>query len=295
MLRTTRFLVRRPATRLALNLVYSSLDFAGQRFVQQRFARLFRGHPAATRDGRWRVPFAGKVIDAPLRAERLWLDWDQALSLAGHDAEVKQTYEALIHAEERPELFIDVGANYGLHSLLFLVHGIEALTIEPNVDCAPYFKDACVMNGVTPKVLAIALGDQAKDVELVFRGDETWLGATREIGSNEASGEVVRRVPQQTLDGLRDVIGTKRVLLKIDVEGNELSVLRGGNEVLRGNRPKVIFESRTRGEKALLFDLFVDASYGIHELPWSPDESRPKLGRDAFLTSTGWNFLAVSV
>ena len=40
------------------------------------------------------------------------------VSIVGHDIEVKETYAALIASDHRPTLFLDVGANYGLHSIL---------------------------------------------------------------------------------------------------------------------------------------------------------------------------------
>ncbi|CAA9891487.1 conserved hypothetical protein [Candidatus Methylobacter favarea] len=76
----------------------------------------------------------------PLTSERFWLDWDTAVSITGHDIEIKQTYEALIGSSEPPELFIDIGANYGTHSLLFLVHQIKTITFEPNASCHDFFQ-----------------------------------------------------------------------------------------------------------------------------------------------------------
>ena len=41
--------------------------------------------------------FAGKISKMPLRNSSLWLDWDLALAITGHDAEVKETYENLVY------------------------------------------------------------------------------------------------------------------------------------------------------------------------------------------------------
>jgi hypothetical protein len=73
-------------------------------------------------DGLWRLRFAGTQIVLPLRRESFWLDWGFALGVLGHDAEVKRTYEMLL-LSDRPDLFIDIGANYGTHSMLMAAAG----------------------------------------------------------------------------------------------------------------------------------------------------------------------------
>src|ERR1700722_9247274 len=50
----------------------------------------------------------------------------------GHDSELKQTYASLIQLEHPPRLVLDIGANYGTHSIIFLSHDIETVSFEPN-------------------------------------------------------------------------------------------------------------------------------------------------------------------
>jgi hypothetical protein len=50
-------------------------------------------------------------------------------------------------------------------------------------------------------------------------------------------------VPGRKLDTLANMLGWKEIaLVKIDVEGHEMDVLRGAREVLSGRKPVVIFE-----------------------------------------------------
>src|SRR5207249_3638516 len=128
--------------------------------------------------GLWTVTFLGRPIRLSLRPGQMWLDWDAALSILGHEVEIKETYSSLLASSASPELFIDVGANYGLHSLLFLAHGVDVISFEPNHLCREYFLSACRLNGVTARLEEIALGDIGCNTELWFPHGRTWLGST---------------------------------------------------------------------------------------------------------------------
>jgi hypothetical protein len=109
----------RSAGRRLLNRYYRSLDAKARSRFWTRYAKIFRNHRKQVEGGTWEIDFADTPICLPLRPEWAWLDWDVAVSIVGHDIEVKQTYVALLNSSlSRPELFIDVGANYGTHSIL---------------------------------------------------------------------------------------------------------------------------------------------------------------------------------
>jgi FkbM family methyltransferase len=176
----------------------------------------------------WKIVFEGKTILMPLTPERFWLDWDSAVSIVGNDVEVKDTYAALIQSRDAPELFIDIGANYGTHSLLFLVHGIETLSFEPNRSCHDYFRRVCELNRVVPTLETVALGDRVDCVELSYPERDTWLGSTdAEVVKRLVAGQalVTQAVQQKMLDEYLEKIRNKRTLIKLDTEGNELTVL----------------------------------------------------------------------
>ncbi len=233
----------------------------------------------------------------PLRCGTFWLDWDNAVSIVGHDIEVKETYESIIRSgAAAPELFIDIGANYGTHSLLFLAHGIETMTFEPNSTCHACFERMCKLNHVSPNLEPVALGDRAGYVELLYPNRDTWLGSTnkdvidRLLGSDELVSE---RVEQRTLDDYFGKIGSKRALIKIDTEGNELSVLNGARKILDEVKPTVIFECFSDEEKIRIFKLFAAGDYSIYPLPWDPKREAEVLGEGQFMTSSDTNFIAV--
>ena len=141
-----RDIVRRMAShrwsRDILNRFYLSLSWSQRAWFHGMFANIFKDRDDAVASGTWTIRFGGKLIKLPITRERIWLDWESAVSVVGHDIEVKQTYEDLLKSDNPPQLFIDIGANYGTHSLLFLAHRIETITFEPNAACYDYLNES---------------------------------------------------------------------------------------------------------------------------------------------------------
>jgi FkbM family methyltransferase len=292
-----RLAVTVPVTRKLLNFAYLRLSWSHKLILHSHFCTLFRGYRGRLSPAVWAVEFAGKRIKIPLRPRRIWLDWDTAISICGHDIDLKQTYAFLCGSPFPPELFIDVGANYGTHSLLFLTRGIDTVTFEPNVACHDDFRAYCEVNGVRPRIEGIALGDCESTVDLWYPEGDTWLGSTdMNVQSELRSRSDVKcqRVTQKTLDHFRSEYGNRRLLIKIDTEGNEAAILRGGYCTLKHDRPVVIFESwpdeRQRGE---LFRILSGFGYVLCALPWTQTTTPQVVTKQHFLRSVSTNFLAV--
>lgn len=285
-----------PWPRHLLNAVYIRLTPHQRNLFHKAFARIFRSGLIRGRAGYWNVVFANKTIQMPLTPDRFWLDWDTAVSIVGNDIEVKEAYAALIGSPERPELFIDIGANYGTHSLLFLVHQIKTLTIEPNRSCHDYFRQLCMLNHVTPTLDPVALGEEKGHVELSYPQGDTWLGSTNAEVAKKLAQTLeltTERVEQRTLDDYFEQIGRKRTLIKIDTEGNELSVLRGAARTLQENRPKIVFERWSDARSSDLFDFLRSKNYRVFHLSRSPAISAEPLTQAQFMASPATNFIAV--
>ncbi len=291
-----RWVIAHRAPRALFNLAYRRLGDAGYAVVYNRTAKLFRGHTVRAAPGSWAVPFVGHLVRLPLHPARMWLDWDQAMSVRGHEPAVKETYKSLLEADLRPDLFVDVGANYGTHSLLFLTAGVRTITFEPNETCHEYFREACSLNRVTPRLEAVALGDAPGEVELLFPPDQTWLGTTdpRVVERLRREGKLESRwVPLKTLDAYADVLVSERPLVKIDAEGHELAILRGAQRILAQVRPMVIFESLRDADRAGVHDLFESARYRVATLPF---RRRPDVvAKPRFLASDACDFVAIPV
>jgi FkbM family methyltransferase len=285
-----------PWSRTLLNSVYLRMTPAQRSRFHQRFAKGFRETRLHPRSGRWEIVFAGKRVVMPLTTERFWLDWDNAVSIIGHDIEIKLTYEALIGSRMRPELFLDIGANYGVHSLLFLAHNISTITFEPNSTCHAYLHETCKLNGYTPRLEHIAVGDCCDRVDLFYPKRDTWLGSTNRDVVDETSGAmelITEKVEQKTVDDYLPQMSNLRTLIKIDVEGNEISVLRGAQQTLKKVKPIVIFECFKQSEWNSISEFFRSMHYKISALPWRPTDRESIVLNSAFPPRLGTNFIAL--
>jgi FkbM family methyltransferase len=276
---------------------YARLDWLGRAAFHEKFSRLFWKSWVRGRDGIWPLSFGGRTIAVPLDSSSFPLDWETAVSILGHDRSVKETYELLIsNPVNRPDSFIDVGANYGTHSLLFLVSGISTLTFEPNSACHAQFLRICLANRVTPSLQPFALGATHSRITLTYPESETWLGSSTPevVASLKSRRDLVSvEVQQRRLDEFLPVMKGSRVLLKIDTEGNEAAVLEGATAVMKEIRPVVIFESWKGEGRRGIHALLQRVDYAIRQLPWDGSTFGNPMSLEQFETSQDSNFVAM--
>jgi FkbM family methyltransferase len=270
-----------------LNLGYNLIPTRTRRAAHDVLSGVFRGYAGPFSDGEWRVYFAGRRIVIPLRGESAWLDWDFALSVLGHDSEITELSSCLIR-HGRPRLVLDVGSNYGVFSIRWLVHGIRTISFEPNPVCNEYLRTVSRRNGVTPCIEEVALGAEESRVTLSFPPGQEWLGTTRITAGAGTSLRQIE-VEQWTVDGYCHDHNLIPGLLKVDTEGSDLAVLRGASQTLMKHRPLVLFESLDRDERDEYRECLVRVGYSIWRLARG---HRHPVSIDEFAASRDTNFLA---
>ncbi|KAI4376663.1 hypothetical protein MLD38_014401 [Melastoma candidum] len=148
---------------------------------------------------------------------------------------------------------VDVGANVGMASFAAAVMGFKVLSFEPVMENLQRICDGIWLNrvGDLVTVFAAAASDRDGNInfhKLVGRLDNSAVsaaGAKLAFKSNEEIELQVRSIP------LDDVISdsTRVLLMKIDVQGWELHVLKGASKLLsrKGNEaPYLIYEEDER-------------------------------------------------
>ena len=294
--RVMRAIAGRALPRKCLNRLYDGFSDRRRRVFHARFAKIFRDHRPPVAPGTWRVRFAGREVRIPLGRETMWLDWDCALSVLGHDAELKATYAALLASDNPPRCVFDVGANYGVHSLLLLAHGVQVFFFEPNPRCHQFSRRLETVNDVAFILEATAMGAECGMVELAYPETETWLGTTStEVASALAAEHELYRVqvPCTTLDAYVDRENRVPDLIKLDTEGGELSVLRGGVHTLKTQRPLLLFECGPCDSREQLWTFLHEAGYVVTALPLRLSGCPAKLHVSAFCESRATNFGAL--
>src|SRR6185437_5529015 len=217
--------------------------------IEQRLARIeartqaIEQYAAETRRlvGPWAVSLAdGKLLVHTLHSLLMIVD----------STDLIITPQLVVYRQWEPELsqllwnscrgdaiFVDVGANIGYFTVLAgsRIHAGgngRVIAIEPNPECCSLIERNLIINwSMCPIELhKIAVGAQSGEVWLSAPNDRA-ANAHLSFGEAETSGERRFRVPMQTLDSIVPE-GLAVDILKIDVEGHELSVFHGAHRVI---------------------------------------------------------------
>ena len=138
-------------------------------------------------------------------------------------------------------LVVDIGANIGWHTLVALSLGHRVIAFEPMIGNLELLEHSLCLNpGIDSKLTLhrTALSDSDKgECHIEAAGDNIgdgtlWCG-TRESQDWQTRIFEEHAVALATLDQ-KILPGTEIDLIKIDVEGHELAVVKGGNDLFSG-------------------------------------------------------------
>lgn len=140
---------------------------------------------------------------------------------------------------------IDVGANIGNHSLFFSRFVNHVVSVEPNPICLNLMGASIEINNVDNIIVIPKAASSSESLaNLKFDTKDTGSGTFNEM----SSGKTKRffEVKTDTLDNIYLEHAPKNSivkLVKIDVEGSEIEVLKGSAELLKSHSPIIAFEA----------------------------------------------------
>lgn len=218
----------------------------------------------------FKVPRSWTAESSIVRTKCLGLDLEldlrdnlQALLFFGGTYEPR-VVEFLDEELRQGDVFIDVGAHIGWHSLvaaqrLTELGGGAVVAFEPTTDSADKIRVAAARNRLSVEVVQVALGED--DGETALFSDPNYDEHDAGVRSQYGKGRLVERVAVVSFDHWVAQRGLPRMdLVKMDVEGAEPAVIKGMKESLRTFRPRALivevkrysFERAATEESALL-------------------------------------------
>ncbi|WP_036511659.1 FkbM family methyltransferase [Nitrincola nitratireducens] len=137
------------------------------------------------------------------------------------------------------DLFVDVGANIGNHSLyLASVAGCKVVAFEPNKRLYEPFCKSVELNSLNDrvKVFNIGLGQAVSKAKLINLDDRNLGAQSLQISETGKCDISVYPLDQISFDA-------RITVLKIDVEGMEFEVLMGAKSKILTDKPLLIVEA----------------------------------------------------
>ena len=171
---------------------------------------------------------------------------------------------AMLDRVGRGDVVVDCGANIGVHACA-LARAVgpagSVVAIEPIAEIADRLHENCRLNGLTNVDVVVAAVSEAPGTRTIYPVAAGSANRGQASFHLRPEGDGAPRVVDvETIDRLVAARAAAPRLVKVDVEGDELPVLRGADATLRAARPVIVFE----------YDELTFAASGI---TWSAVES----------------------
>jgi FkbM family methyltransferase len=202
-------------------------------------------------------------------------------NLGRHEPWINKVIGALLPL--RAGCFLDVGVNIGQTLLKVIAHDFEReyYGFEPNPRCLGYVEQLIAVNRIpNAKLIPAALSDYDGVIKLFFRHDHDKEASIVPENRGADYYQSSRYIPCVHGDALIERLGVRAAsILKIDVEGAELEVLRGCAGTLKTMRPFVLCEilpvydeisdngRRRRARTDQTLQIFAEAAYDLFGIP----------------------------
>ena len=216
------------------------------------------------------------VLTGPLRGARILLG-----SMAGEGGGASVYFNmmepektaALVEALRPGAVFFDVGANIGFYSIVasrILGPAGKVVAFEPSVTNLAYLHRHVELNRATNVLIVPAACADRQSLELFDAGRNRAEGHIAESVGSASTGPYAL-APTTTVDAAVGKLGMEPDVLKIDVEGAEVSVLRGAQSMLRRKRPVIFLEVHSDTLRSACLEILQPLGYSFQTL--SRDEA----------------------
>jgi len=197
--------------------------------------------------------------------EGLLLCGDKSIHVARSD------YEAPLRKffDLKKGVFIDIGANLGKYTILMgkkLGDKGSVISIEPESHTIKLLKQNIVLNKLKNVVVVGKACSSKTGKSTLYLEGTKYSGGLHSL-KKHAHHVGKTKIEVETLDSIISKLGFKRAdLIKIDVEGSELEVLRGAQKIITDYHPKIICESLDKKSEEKITNLLKKFKYKVKRI-----------------------------
>lgn len=162
------------------------------------------------------------------------------------------------------DVFIDVGANIGYYTCLALSMGKQVVAVEPlHQNVRLLYRNLQINGWDAAEVYPIGIAARPGLAQLYGRD----TGASIMKGWNGIPSALRQTISLNTLDNIiGNRFSSKAITIKVDVEGAELDLLRGANNILnRSPKPLWVMEVSLSEHRKMINPFF----HSVFELFWA--------------------------
>lgn len=178
-------------------------------------------------------------------------------------------------------LLFDIGASYGIFSLVAAHFGGAAIAIDASPIATAHIKLHSRLNGYGKNIHVVeaCVTDTTGEIDMLSSG--VFTDGYFRVAHGRAKSELTK-THAVTIDELAVEFGTP-THVKVDVEGHEAAVLRGGKKTLSSAAPLVFLELHNDiiraegGDPNAVLDELIEMKYEVHSVDGNT------LGRNAIL------------
>lgn len=166
-----------------------------------------------------------------------------AMYAAGHGIVFNELVDVMLACVSPGDFVLDLGAHLGTFALSAAAAGCHVVAIEASPVNVELLRASAALNGFhNLRVIHAAVSDKPGFLEFTPHGPWGHVASA----SPDTDLPVIS-VPAITVDELMPEVGLPQVdFIKMDVEGSELSALRGMKQLLSGTHPvRILYESNT--------------------------------------------------
>lgn len=214
---------------------------------------------------------AYRVVSGPLRGAKFILG---AMAGEGGGAsvyfnmmEAEQT-ETMLAEFTKGKVFFDIGANIGYYSILASKNIGETGTVvafEPVVSNLTFLHRHVELNKAkNVKVLPFALSDK-QSIASFSLGQNSAMGHLADGNGNGKSENLVY-VPTVSLDEIAEKMNLLPDVMKIDVEGAEMDVFRGAENVLKTAKPTIFLSTHSPALRTECLEFLRNLGYEVKSM-----------------------------